>query len=174
MTGTDILFVVLLTVVVLLLALMLGLQMRVAVKLKKMVNRPGEADRPPLPGAMPANVEQQLPEPAEMAFYGSVLRVEMGEDRGQMFKLRQRGSTWIGRDNNVNDIVLTGSSVSRRHSRIESDGRNFFVHDTGSTNGTFVNGQRISTSLLRHGDTITIGSVVFRFLVGPEAGSPQH
>jgi len=174
MTGTEILFVVLLTVVVMLLALMLVLQLRVAAKLRKMPHRREELANPPLPDAISAKVELQQLEQDEMAFYGSVLRVEMGDDQGQMFKLRQQGSTWIGRDGHVNDIVLTGSSVSRRHSRIESDGSNFFVHDTGSTNGTFVNGQRISTSMLRHGDTISIGNVVFRFLAGPEASSPKH
>lgn len=106
--------------------------------------------------------------------YGSVLRVEMGDDKGSFYKLKPRGSTWIGRDDNANDITVPNSAVSRRHCRVESDGAAFYVHDLGSTNGTFLNGQPIRTSVLRHGDTLSVGSTVFRFLKGPEEGSPVH
>jgi pSer/pThr/pTyr-binding forkhead associated (FHA) protein len=170
----ETLLAVLLAVVIMLLAVMLVVQLRVAARLRWSDDRADEAARPPLPGLVEPLKDAARGEPYEMSLYGSVLRVEMGDEPGQMYRLRQQGSTWIGRDNSVNDIVLPASSVSRRHSRIEADGRHFYVHDTGSTNGTFVNGQRISTSMLRHGDTITIGNIVLRFLAGPEEGSPSH
>jgi hypothetical protein len=171
----ETLLIILLALVILLLAVMLVVQLRVAARLRWSEEHPQEEARPPLPsGHEPLVDSPPRGQAHEMAFYGSVLRIEIGDGQGQMFRLRQAGSTWIGRDNSVNDIVLVGSSISRRHSRIEADGRNFYVHDTGSTNGTYVNGQRIATSMLRHGDTITIGNVVLRFLAGPEEGAPSH
>lgn len=169
MSGAEVVLVGVLSVVVFLLLVLLTLQIWLAVRLR------GERQivRPRLPERGEELPDSQAPAD-ELSFYGSVLRVEMGGDTGRLFRLRPKGSTWIGRDNSANDIVLASTSVSRRHSRIESDGTNFFVHDTGSTNGTFVNGQQVSTSLLRHGDTLTIGNVVFRFFAGPEAGLPSH
>lgn len=145
MPGIEMMMTGALATVVLMLVILLALQLWLAVRLKRQAN--AEA--------------QQAPQQAD---YGMVLRVEMGAEEGRQFRLRQKGSTWIGRDNSVNDIVLPGSSVSRRHSRIESDGTNFYVHDTGSTNGTFVNGQQVSTAMLRNGDTLTIGNIVLRFI----------
>ena len=145
MPGIEMMMTGALATVVLMLVILLALQLWLAVRLKRQAN--AEA--------------QQAPQQAD---YGMVLRVEMGGEEGRQFRLRQKGSTWIGRDNSVNDIVLPGSSVSRRHSRIESDGTNFYVHDTGSTNGTFVNGQQVSTAMLRNGDTLTIGNIVLRFI----------
>jgi hypothetical protein len=139
----------------------------------KSARKESDRDLPPIHSRKSLGDEDsEVDEPLPM--YGSVLRVEMGKEEGRYFMLRPRGSTWIGRDNAVNDIVLPDSAVSRRHSRIESDGASFFVHDTGSTNGTFVNGLPIATSQLRHGDTIAIGNSVFRFIAGPESGSTSH
>ena len=146
MPGIEFMLTGALATVVLMLAILLALQLWLAFRLKRQV----AAD------AQPAQAQQ--------VDYGMVLRVEMGAEPGRQFRLRQKGSTWIGRDNSVNDIVLPGSSVSRRHSRIESDGTNFYVHDTGSTNGTFVNGQQVSTAMLHNGDTLTIGNIVLRFV----------
>lgn len=60
-----------------------------------------------------------------------------------------------------NDIVLAKGNVSKRHSRVvKQDGR-FFVVDLKSTNGTYLNGRRITTpSVIRPGDKIYIGDFV--------------
>lgn len=76
-----------------------------------------------------------------------------------------------------NDIVLPKGNVSKRHSRvIRQDGR-FFVVDLKSTNGTYLNGRRITTpSPLRPGDKIYIGDFVLMLDLGDEghavAGPP--
>lgn len=75
--------------------------------------------------------------------------------------------TIIGRDDDV-DIVLDDSGVSRRHSevRVTNDGPHLVatLSDLGSTNGTFLNGDRVHSERLQDGDRITVGrtSIIFR------------
>jgi pSer/pThr/pTyr-binding forkhead associated (FHA) protein len=72
------------------------------------------------------------------------------------------GGLSIGRSPD-NDVVLDEPVVSGRHVRIVPPGT---VVDEGSTNGTLVNGRRIeSRSAMRGGDTLQVGSTVFRFEV---------
>jgi len=60
-----------------------------------------------------------------------------------------------------NDLVLADPEVSRRHVRVVQRAEGFAVEDIGSTNGTFVNGQRIThLTLLQDGDTIDLGDTV--------------
>ncbi|WP_314652882.1 FHA domain-containing protein, partial [Slackia exigua] len=61
------------------------------------------------------------------------------------------------------DDDIGASYVSARHARFVLMGQNLFVEDLGSTNGTAVNGQRISApTALRNNDVINIGDVVIR------------
>ena len=75
--------------------------------------------------------------------------------------------TILGRDD-VADIILDDPGISRRHSelRVTTDGPRFVttIRDLGSTNGTFVNGERITSEHLQDGDRITVGrtSITFR------------
>ncbi|MBL8601429.1 MAG: Flp pilus assembly complex ATPase component TadA [Myxococcales bacterium] len=68
-----------------------------------------------------------------------------------------------------NDIVLPKGNVSKRHSRVvRQDGR-FFVVDLKSTNGTYLNGRRITTpSVVRPGDKIYIGDFVVMVEMGDQ------
>lgn len=75
--------------------------------------------------------------------------------------------TVLGRDDSA-DIILDDPGISRRHSeiRVTHDGPHLVasIRDMGSTNGTFVNSERITSQRLADGDRITVGrtSVVFR------------
>lgn len=71
-----------------------------------------------------------------------------------------------------NDIVLESNDVSRHHVRIEPAGTLLRLIDLGSTNGTRVNGRRISEHLLRDGDLVELGSTPLLFRVGEPAASP--
>ena len=70
----------------------------------------------------------------------------------------------MGRDP-ANAIGLPDDTkASRAHARVVRDsGGNWVVEDNGSTNGTFVNGQRITRQELAPGDTILIGATALRF-----------
>ena len=57
-----------------------------------------------------------------------------------------------------NDLVLLDTRISRRHARIVKDGEGYWLEDTGSRHGTFVNGERVTASRhLNSGDQISLG-----------------
>ena len=63
----------------------------------------------------------------------------------------------IGRDPS-NDVVLPDAMVSRRHAVIEYRGTQYFIRDCSSSNGSLVNGDRVSERSLRDGDLVAIGT----------------
>ena len=85
-----------------------------------------------------------------------------GAYAGQVFEINADLIT-IGREAG-NDIVLEQEiTVSRRHAQLIRQNGELMVQDLGSTNGTFVNGQRISgVTPLRVGDTVQFGMASFR------------
>lgn len=56
-----------------------------------------------------------------------------------------------------NDIQIDNVAVSAHHARIVRDGGQYVVEDLNSTNGTFVNEKKITRSVLKENDVITIG-----------------
>ncbi len=101
------------------------------------------------------------------------LRVTAGPESGRMFALGEE--TVLGRDTSA-DVVLADPSgeLSRRHVRIGLTGGAVVVEDLGSTNGTFLNGERIGDPRsLRTGDQIGIGDYALEFTSSVEAdGAP--
>jgi uncharacterized RDD family membrane protein YckC len=68
----------------------------------------------------------------------------------------------IGRDPS-NDLVLPDAMVSRRHAVIEFRGSQFYIRDCNSSNGSLVNGDRVSERNLRDGDLVAIGTARLLF-----------
>ena len=99
----------------------------------------------------------------------ALLVVERGPVSSLRFALQQDQVT-IGRSAG-NELVLADPEISRRHARVVRRADGYAVEDIGSTNGTFVNGQRIShLTLLQDGDTIDLGDTVrLRFVSAPVA-----
>jgi pSer/pThr/pTyr-binding forkhead associated (FHA) protein len=63
-----------------------------------------------------------------------------------------------------NEVVIISKRVSREHARIWRDGRRIFLEDMGSTNGTYLNDERVLSPItLRDGDRILVGDVLFIF-----------
>jgi EAL domain-containing protein (putative c-di-GMP-specific phosphodiesterase class I) len=73
------------------------------------------------------------------------------------------------------DLLVNSSRVSREHAAINSRDGRYFAQDRGSTNGTFVNGRRISEGEveLHDGDTLVIADVEFTF-GGSQPGAEQE
>jgi len=67
----------------------------------------------------------------------------------------------------IADFILEAPLVSRVHCRLTADDSDqLIVEDLESTNGTLVNGERVSRAVLRTGDTLTVGRVNFSVLPG--------
>ena len=77
----------------------------------------------------------------------------------------------IGRDPS-NDVVLPDAMVSRRHAVIEYRGSQYFLRDCNSSNGSLVNGDRVSERSLRDGDLVAIGTARLLFRDERDRGGP--
>jgi hypothetical protein len=62
-----------------------------------------------------------------------------------------------------NDIIVPDLNVSRKHALIIKTNRGYLLKDLESTNGTYLNGERITEKLLKHNDFIKIGNATFIF-----------
>jgi len=72
------------------------------------------------------------------------------------------------------DLVLELDNVSRQHCAIHAREDGHFVRDAGSTNGTFVNDKDLDGErLLRAGDLLRLGSVVFKFVMADQSGGVE-
>lgn len=73
------------------------------------------------------------------------------------------GGLLLGRDRPA-EVIIEDPFASARHARISARGPYNFLEDLGSTNGTFLNGSRVtSAERLAPGDRITIGDTEFRY-----------
>ena len=95
---------------------------------------------------------------------GPVLLVQKGPEVGQRFMLA-RDSYTMGRDP-ARDIFLNDVTVSRAHAEIDVAGDEVTIRDSGSLNGTYVNGARVEEAALRHGDVVQVGRFQMVFLAG--------
>ncbi len=67
-----------------------------------------------------------------------------------------------------NDIVVENLLVSGYHARIDPAGREYILTDLQSKNGTFVNGERVTSTKLKDGDQILVGKHTIVFTLSPE------
>jgi pSer/pThr/pTyr-binding forkhead associated (FHA) protein len=104
-------------------------------------------------------LEESMPE------YQIVMRA--GPTPGKVFPVSGESFT-IGREPG-NGIVINDAEISRKHARMAQQGNTYTIEDLGSTNGTFVNGVRLTAPhALRPGEVIALGeqiSVVFEAVV---------
>jgi HD-GYP domain-containing protein (c-di-GMP phosphodiesterase class II) len=73
----------------------------------------------------------------------------------------------IGRGENV-DHRVRDHKASRRHACVLAVHNRYYLQDLGSTNGTILNGNKITSEPLAHGDLVQIGGSVFRFEIGAD------
>ena len=96
------------------------------------------------------------------------LVIRQGPKPNQIFELDKEAYT-IGREVG-NELVIEDAQVSRRHARLTQQGNSYLLEDLGSTNGTFVNGSRVTAPvLLANGDLIGLADTVVIAVQAPVA-----
>jgi len=96
------------------------------------------------------------------------LVIRQGPKPNQTFELDKEVYS-IGREVG-NDLVIEDAQVSRRHARLTQQGNSYLLEDLGSTNGTFVNGSRVTAPvLLANGDLIGLADTVVIAVQAPVA-----
>ncbi len=129
-------------------------------------NKGGGAPRLKVSGACGGCKRAMLPTWTSCLFCGwsPVARLEFihGPKAGTSVDLREDVTTLGSVDGNT--VVLLDPGVSRRHAGIRRDEHGYEVADLGSTNGIYVNGQRVPKQRLAPGDVVRIGNseAVFR------------
>lgn len=93
----------------------------------------------------------------------------IGPSKGARYLL-DPGSTGIGRATS-NEIFLDDVTVSRKHAVISKEGNEYLLHDLGSLNGTYVNGELVAEKHLRDGDELQIGKFRMHFFNGGKVRS---
>ncbi|MBN2344663.1 MAG: DUF4388 domain-containing protein [Deltaproteobacteria bacterium] len=91
------------------------------------------------------------------------LRFISGKYKGKEHILEDGKETVIGRSSDA-DVVLMEDMVSRRHTLMMVNGDEIRVTDNGSTNGTFVNGEKITSTTAVKGDRILIGTSIMKLV----------
>ena len=102
------------------------------------------------------------------------LRFISGKYQGGEFPLRMDREKVVGRSSDL-DMVLVEDMVSRKHAQIAATGDQIVIQDLGSTNGTFVNGEKIKKARLKEGDRILIGTSIIKLIAvdGAQAVSEE-
>ena len=88
------------------------------------------------------------------------LKVTAGPYQGRIFSFAQHDSFLIGRNPEAHLCLPDDRYFSRNHCLLEMNPPHSFLRDLGSTNGTFVNGQRVRDASLNNGDRIQCGETV--------------
>jgi septal ring factor EnvC (AmiA/AmiB activator) len=105
----------------------------------------------------------------------------LGDAEPTRMLVRTQGDTGIvqllGRRTTVgrtpdNDIHLNEEFISRHHAVLLLSGASTVLEDLNSTNGSYVNGERINRRTLKEGDLVTLGKTEFRFVVKKPADKP--
>ena len=100
-----------------------------------------------------------------------IMTVLQGPDKGRCFELPDDEPQLIGRSSE--SLPLTDQAISRAHAELTPDDGKWFINDLGSSNGTFVNGQRVTRPrLLDPGDQIRTGLTIFVY--GREDKAAAH
>lgn len=97
-----------------------------------------------------------------------VLRFISGKYQGGEFPIgSEKPVIIVGRSSDL-DMVLVEDMVSRKHARINMQGDQIWIEDLGSTNGTFVNGEKIKRARLKEGDRVLIGTSILKVIAATE------
>ncbi len=91
------------------------------------------------------------------------LKFISGKYQGGEFPLLPNREILIGRSSDL-DMTLVEDMVSRKHAKIITTDDAVIIQDLGSTNGSFVNGEKIKKARLKEGDRILIGTSILKLI----------
>ncbi|MGI9657802.1 MAG: FhaA domain-containing protein, partial [Gaiellaceae bacterium] len=117
-----------------------------------------EAEAVSFSNGPPDSQEHVSSEPQSQPVVSASPAIIIGGQRHDM----QSGAAVLGRSQQC-DIVVDDAGASRRHAEVRLEGEAWFAIDLGSTNGLYVNGDRIDRVALAHGDVLSIGRTQMRF-----------
>ena len=100
------------------------------------------------------------------------LRFISGKYQGGEFPLKLNRQVTIGRSSEL-DMVLVEDMVSRKHAKITVAPGKILIEDLGSTNGTFVNGEKVRQARLKEGDRILIGTSILKLVAQEGTPAPE-
>ena len=112
---------------------------------------------------MEPQAPRRAPTPVPTPQHGYALRFISGKYQGGEYPLPAHREIVIGRSSEL-DMVLVEDMVSRRHAKIIVSDDQIVIQDLGSTNGTFVNGEKIKRAKLNEGDRILIGTSIIKLV----------
>jgi pSer/pThr/pTyr-binding forkhead associated (FHA) protein len=121
---------------------------------------------PPVPKVPPPPMSMRQ----QAATKQYALRFISGKYQGGEFPLPPNKEVVVGRSSEL-DMVLVEDMVSRRHAKLTVTGDQMFIQDLGSTNGTFVNGEKVKRAAIHEGDRILIGTSIIKVVVAGEVAS---
>ena len=101
---------------------------------------------------------------------GFALRFISGKYQGGEYPLPSEKEIVIGRGGEL-DIVLVEDMVSRKHAKITTQQGKIVIQDLGSTNGTFVNGEKIKRARLKEGDRVLIGTSILKLIAASDTSN---
>ena len=86
-----------------------------------------------------------------------VLKVRLWNAEKSSVDMGRGGCVVVGRDSSQSDLCLLDPAVSHRHCKLSISGSLAWLEDLGSSNGTYVNGERVGSVPLCAGDVIKVG-----------------
>ncbi|EKV02895.1 FHA domain-containing protein [Leptolyngbya sp. PCC 7375] len=128
--------------------------------------------------AIDANNASQIPSYIQGMICDQQVYIISNLASGKSKSLYSKDSLWtIGRDPRQSDLAVLDKRLSRCHAALQySPDQGFIISDLESTNGTYVNGEKLKrVYTLRDGDRIRIGSSLFYFFIcGPASQGVPH
>lgn len=114
------------------------------------------------PASRPAQVDDAGATRVRAALPKYLLRGVSGAAFGKTYAVAS--TQVIGRHHEC-DISIPSEEISRRHAQVKPTTDGIMVEDLGSSNGTFINGQRVQTGLLKNGDELRLDAIRFMLVV---------
>src|SRR5205823_885844 len=108
---------------------------------------------------------------ASMSERSYAFRFISGKYQGGEYPLTDSGELVIGRASDL-DLVLVEDMVSRKHAKLTLQDGGISIADLGSTNGTFVNGEKVKKAQLKLGDRVLIGTSILKLVSVARGAAP--